>query len=122
MDTIQVEGWQGHLGKGLAPRQLMATIYAALGFTRKEIAKHMECSPETIKTQLETARYNLDNQPTVRELCREAMRRGIIAPLVLALLVGAEHNTQVRPIRRPEAPRSQVVVRAQRMDEAQLAA
>lgn len=122
MDTIQVEGWQGHLGKGLAPRQLMATIYAALGFTRKEIAKHMECSPETIKTQLETARYNLDNQPTVRELCREAMRRGIIAPLVLALLVGAEHNTQVRPIRRPEAPRSQVVVRAQRMEEAQLAA
>lgn len=122
MDTIQVEGWQGHLGKGLAPRQLMATIYAALGFTRKEIAKHMECSPETIKTQLETARYNLDNQPTVRELCREAMRRGIIAPLVLALLVGAEHNTQVRPIRRPEAPRSQVVVRAQRLEEAQLAA
>lgn len=122
MDTIQVEGWQGHLGKGLAPRQLMATIYAALGFTRKEIAKHMECSPETIKTQLETARYNLDNQPTVRELCREAMRRGIIAPLVLALLVGAEHNTQVRPIRRPEAPRSQLVVRAQRMEEAQLAA
>lgn len=122
MDTIQVEGWQGHLGKGLAPRQLAATIYAALGFTRKEIAKHMECSPETIKTQLETARHKLDNQPTVRELCREAMRRGIIAPLVLALLVGAEHNTQVRPIRRPEAPRSQVVARAQRMEEAQLAA
>ncbi len=122
MDTIQVEGWQGHLGKGLAPRQLMATIYAALGFTRKEIAKHMECSPETIKTQLETARYNLDNQPTVRELCREAMRRGIIAPLVLALLVGAEHNPQVRPIRRPDAPRSQTVARAQRMDEAQWAA
>ena len=122
MDTIQVEGWQGHLGKGLAPRQLMATIYAALGFTRKEIAKHMECSPETIKTQLETARYNLDNQPTVRELCREAMRRGIIAPLVLALLVGAEHNPQVRPIRRPDAPRTQLVVRAQRLDEAGLTA
>lgn len=121
MSTIQVEGWQGHLGQGLAPRQLMATIYAALGFTRKEIAKHMECSPETIKTQLETARHKLDNQPTVRELCREAMRRGIIAPLVLALFVGGEH-AQVRPIRRPDAPRTQLVVRAQRLDEAQLAA
>ena len=121
MDTIQVEGWQGHLGKGLAPRQLMATIYAALGFTRKEIAKHMACSPETIKTQLETARHRLDNQPTVRELCREAMRRGIIAPLVLALLVGAEH-TQTRPVRRPEAPRSQIQVRVKRMEEAELAA
>ncbi|WP_313338478.1 helix-turn-helix transcriptional regulator [Stutzerimonas nitrititolerans] len=122
MDTIQVEGWQGHLGKGLAPRQLMATIYAALGFTRKEIAKHMECSPETIKTQLETARYNLDNQPTVRELCREAMRRGIIAPLMVALLIGGGNIQQMRPVRRPESPRIQTVVRIQRLDDAQLAA
>ncbi|WP_312139950.1 helix-turn-helix transcriptional regulator [Stutzerimonas nitrititolerans] len=122
MSTIQVEGWQGHLGKGLAPRQLMATIYAALGFTRKEIAKHMECSPETIKTQLETARYNLDNQPTVRELCREAMRRGIIAPLMVALLIGGGNVHQIQPVRRPDAPRAQTVVRIQRLEESQLAA
>lgn len=122
MDTIQIEGWQGRLGQGLAPRQLMATIYAAKDMTAKEIARRMDCSPSTIKKQLDTARFKLGMQRTIRGLCLEAMRRGIIAPLVLALLVGAEHNPQVRPIRRPEAPRSQVVVRAQRMEEAQLAA
>jgi len=121
MSTIQVEGWQGHLGKGLAPRQLMATIYATLGFTRKEIARHMECSPETIKTQLETARIRLNNQPTVRELCREAMKRGIIAPLMVALLVGGEH-AQIRPIRRPDAPRQQTLTRVKRVDEVELVA
>lgn len=122
MDTIQIDGWQGRLGQGLAPRQLMATIYAAKDMTAKEIARRMDCSPSTIKKQLDTARFKLGMQRTIRGLCLEAMRRGIIAPLVLALLVGAEHNPQVRPIRRPEAPRSQVVVRAQRMEEAQLAA
>lgn len=122
MDTIQVEGWQGRLGQGLAPRQLTATIYAFLGFTRKEIAKHMECSPETIKTQLETARLKLDNQPTVREMCREAVRRGIIAPLVLALLVGGGHTQHMRPVRRPDAPRIQTAVRVHRADDAGLSA
>lgn len=101
MDTIQIEGWQGRLGQGLAPRQLMAVIYAALGFTRKEIAKRMQCSPETIKSQLETARFNLDNQPTTRELCREAMRRGIISQLVLLLCLSTGFSSTDRPAQRP---------------------
>lgn len=119
MSTIQVEGWQGHLGKGLAPRQLMAVIYAALGFTRKEIAKHMQCSPETIKTQLESARYNLDNQPTVRELCREAMRRGIIAPLLVLIFVSSCFSSTDRPVQRPVRPvKVASVMRAQRQEVA----
>ncbi|WP_312537675.1 helix-turn-helix transcriptional regulator [Stutzerimonas nitrititolerans] len=122
MDTIQIDGWQGRLGQGLAPRQLMATIYAAKDMTAKEIARRMDCSPSTIKKQLDTARFKLGMQRTTRGLCLEAMRRGIIAPLVLALLVGAEHNPQVRPIRRPEAPRSQTVARIQRLEEAGLTA
>jgi len=122
MDTIQIDGWQGRLGEGLAPRQLLAVLWAATDKTAKEIARLMDCSHYTVKQQLDDARFKLGNQRTTRGLCLEAMRRGIIAPLVLALLVGGEHNPQVRPIRRPEAPRSQVVVRAQRMEEAQLAA
>jgi DNA-binding CsgD family transcriptional regulator len=106
MDTIEVEGWQGRLGQGLAPRQLMATIYATLGFTKKEIARHMGCSPETIKAQLETARLKLDNQPTVRSLCREAMRRGIISQLVLLLCIsmgfGSMTDRPTRPVRAPK--------------------
>ncbi len=122
MDTIQIEGWEGRLGQGLAPRQLQATIYAALDMTAKEIARRMDCSHYTVKQQLDDARFKLGNQRTTRGLCLEAMRRGIIAPLVLALLVGAEHNPQVRPIRRPEAPRSQTVASIQRIEEAGLTA
>jgi DNA-binding CsgD family transcriptional regulator len=120
MDTIQVEGWQGRLGQGLAPRQLLATMLSMLDLKVNEIAERMNCAPSTAEKTLDRARFKLGAK-TNRGLIAEAMRRGIIAPLVLALLVGAEH-TQIRPIRRPEAPRSQVVVRAQRMEEAQLAA
>ena len=121
MDTIQIDGWQGRLGEGLAPRQLLAVLWAATDKTAKEIARLMDCSHYTVKQQLDDARFKLGNQRTTRGLCLEAMRRGIIAPLVLALLVGAEHN-QVRPIRRPEALRSQTVARIQRLEEAGLTA
>lgn len=121
MDTIQIDGWQGQLGQGLAPRQLLAVLWAATDKTAKEIARRMDCSHYTVKQQLDDARFKLGNQRTTRGLCLEAMRRGIIAPLVLALFVGGEH-AQVRPIRRPDAPRTQLVVRAQRLDEAGLTA
>jgi len=121
MDTIQIDGWQGRLGEGLAPRQLLAVLWAATDKTAKEIARLMDCSHYTVKQQLDDARFKLGNQRTTRGLCLEAMRRGIIAPLVLALLVGGEH-AQVRPTRRPDAPRTQLVVRAQRLDEAGLTA
>ncbi len=121
MDTIQVDGWLGRLGQGLAPRQLEATLWACADKTAKEIARCMGCAPATVVKQLDDARFKLGNQRTTRGLCLEAMRRGIIAPLVLALLVGAEH-TQVRPVRRPDAPRTQMTVRTQRMDEAGITA
>ncbi|RMI00498.1 helix-turn-helix transcriptional regulator, partial [Stutzerimonas nitrititolerans] len=97
-------------------------IYAAKDMTAKEIARRMDCSPSTIKKQLDTARFKLGMQRTIRGLCLEAVRRGIIAPLVLALLVGGGNIQQMRPVRRPDAPRAQTVVRIQRLEEAQLAA
>lgn len=126
MDTIQVEGWQGRLGQGLAPRQLLATLLSLLDLQVNEIAERMNCAPSTAEKTLDRARFKLGVK-TTRGLIAEAIRRKIITPLAvfplaLSLAIGAEHNTQVRPIRRPEAPRSQVVVRAQRMEEAQLAA
>jgi len=126
MDTIQIEGWQGRLGQGLAPRQLLATIYAAKDMTMKEIARCMDCAPSTAKKTLDRARFNLseDDRPirTVRGLCLEAVKRGIIAPLMVALLIGGGNVQQMRPVRQPESPRAQQVVRIQRLDEAQLAA
>jgi len=99
----------------------MATIYAAKDMTMKEIARCMDCAPSTIKKQLDTARFKLGMQRTIRGLIAEAMKRGIIAPLVLALLVGGEH-TQIRPIRRPDAPRQQTLTRVKRVDEVELVA
>lgn len=122
MDTIQIDGWQGRLGQGLAPRQLMATIYAAKDMTAKEIARRMDCSPSTIKKQLDTARFKLGMQRTIRGLCLEAMRRGIIAPLMVALLIGGGNIQQMRPVRRPDAPRIQTAVRVHRVDDAGLSA
>jgi len=116
MDTIKVEGWQGHLGQGLAPRQLLATMLAMLDLKVNEIAERMNCAPSTAEKTLDRARYKLGAR-TTRGLCLEAMKRGIIAPLMVALLVGGEH-AQISPIRRPEAPRSQVMVRAKRVEEA----
>lgn len=122
MDTIQIEGWEGRLGQGLAPRQLQATIYAAMDMTAKEIARCMGCSHYTVKQQLDDARFKLGMQRTTRGLCLEAMKRGIIAPLMVALLIGTGNVQQIQPVRRPDAPRAQTVVRIQRLDEAQLAA
>lgn len=122
MDTIQIDGWQGRLGEGLAPRQLLAVLWAATDKTAKEIARLMDCSHYTVKQQLDDARFKLGNQRTTRGLCLEAMRRGIITPLALALLIGTGNVQQIQPVRRPDAPRAQTVVRIQRLDEAQLAA
>ncbi len=122
MDTIQIEGWQGRLGQGLAPRQLLATMLAAADLQVKEIARRMNCEPSTAEKTLDRARFKLGMQRTTRGLCIEAMKRGIIAPLMVALLIGGGNVQQMRPVRQPESPRAQQVVRIQRLDEAQLAA
>src|SRR5690606_40414020 len=89
MDTIQIEGWQGRLGQGLAPRQLLATMLAAADLQVKEIARRMNCEPSTAEKTLDRARFKLGMQRTTRGLCIEAMKRGIITPLMVALLIGA---------------------------------
>lgn len=122
MDTIQIEGWQGRLGQGLAPRQLLATMLAAADLQVKEIARRMNCEPSTAEKTLDRARFKLGMQRTTRGLCIEAMKRGIITPLMVALLIGGGNVQQMRPVRQPESPRAQQVVRIQRLDEAQLAA
>lgn len=121
MDTIEINGWQGRLGHGLAPQELRATLYA-ISKTCKETARELGISPGTVQDRLDNARYKLGMQRTVRGLIAEAMKRGIITPLMVALLIGAGNVHQIQPVRRPDAPRAQTVVRIQRLDEAQLAA
>jgi DNA-binding CsgD family transcriptional regulator len=120
--TIEVNGWRGQLGKGLAPRELEATLLAAGDMTIKQIAKRMGISPDTAKDRLDDARYKLGMQRSIRGLALEAYRRGIIAPLALSLLIGAGHQ-EAPVLRRPFTPRSYVQLRiARKVEDMHLAA
>ncbi|MEX5343755.1 response regulator transcription factor [Pseudomonas sp. I2] len=84
MDTITIGAWIGHLGRGLAPRELQCLLDVAQGLTTKEIAKHFEISPGTVEKRLSAAMFKLD-VPRRTALVAEAMRRQIISPLCIAL-------------------------------------
>jgi hypothetical protein len=100
MDTITVSGWQGWLGKGLAPRELEAVLYAAQDKTIKQIARDMGIAPDSVSKRLTDARFHLGYQRSIRGAVLEAWKRGIIAPLALALMFCVADNDRVR-IRRP---------------------
>lgn len=101
MDTLEINGWKGRLGQGLAPRQLEALLYSAMDLTMKEVARHMGCSPNTVQQQLDDARFKLGMQRTTRGLCIEAIRRGIISPLLLLLCLSTCFSSADRPTPRP---------------------
>lgn len=105
-NTITIPGWRGHLGRGLAPRELEATMLAANDLTMKEIAQHMGIDHRTVAKRLTDARDKLGYQRSIRGLTLEALRRGIIAPLAIALLFGTGHMQQAQTVRRPTAPRT----------------
>lgn len=106
-NTIEAAGWRGRLDAGLAPRQLEALIYACADMTSKEIARLMGISPKTVQQRLDDARFKLGMQRTVRGLCLEAMKRGIVAPLAVIILINCMTLHQGQSVRRPPtAPRA----------------
>ncbi|WP_057411373.1 helix-turn-helix domain-containing protein [Pseudomonas amygdali] len=86
MDTIIVCGaWRGHLGRGLAPRELQFLLSAAQGCTAKEIARTFGIAPGTVVKRLSVAMFKLGvNRQTA--MIAEAMRRQIISPLCLMFM------------------------------------
>lgn len=76
--TITANNITGHLGMGLAPRELEATVLAASDLTIKQIGREMGISPRTVEKRLEDARFKLGAK-TMRGLVMEAFRRGLIA-------------------------------------------
>ncbi|ETK18127.1 helix-turn-helix transcriptional regulator [Pseudomonas sp. FH1] len=111
MESEIVNGtWKGHLGRGLAPRELQFLLWVALGFTAKEIAREAGISPATVAKRLTSAMYKLGVTRRAA-LVAEAMRRQIISPMcfVLAALMAmsAVVNVQsVEPARRDRRPPS----------------
>lgn len=75
--TITTNGWTGFLGKGLAPRELQATLLAAADLSQKEIAKVMGITPKSVEKRLEVARFKLGAR-TMRGLVVEAFKLGLI--------------------------------------------
>lgn len=105
MDVITHGNWQGFTDHGLSDRELECTVLAACGLTNKEIAKQMGIAPDTVKKRIQNAMYRLD-VPRRAALVAEAMRKAIIAPLVLLLCIAevAPHQPiQTRPVRTPVA-------------------
>lgn len=122
-NTITIEGWQGRRDKGLPERQLQALMYAAQDKTMKQIARHMGISEDAVSKRLTEARFKLGMQRSVRGLVVEALRRGIIAPLMVVLLLGSGHLQQAPTVRRPTVPRTYQQARiARKVDELAFAA
>lgn len=102
METITCGDWMGHLGRGLAPRELQCVLFVAQGLTAKEIARNIDIAPDTVDKRISAAMFKLG---VIRRtaLAAEAMRRQIISPtcLMLAALI-AMHSAigDTDPMRR----------------------
>ena len=123
MDFVICGSWRGLLGKGLAERELSCLLAVAAGHTDKEIAQRDGLSPRSIKGRIESAMFKLGvyKRPA---LVAEAMRRGLISPLILALcaiLVGQSATSEnfMNRIRRPGERRIETRVAVRRIEAAQ---
>lgn len=70
--------WTGFLGRGLAMREMEATLLAAGGMTVKEIAREMNVSPKGAEKSLENARFKMGCR-TIRDLVVASLTQGLIA-------------------------------------------
>ena len=105
MESTIVDGaWKGHLGRGLAPRELQFVLSVAQGLTAKEIAREFGIAPGTVVKRLSCAMFKLGVHRQ-GAMVAEAMRRLIITPLCLLLVAviimqGLDDRGMVRRDRR----------------------
>lgn len=117
METLKIGNWTTTSTKhSLSPRELEATLYALADLSVKEIARAMNIEAGTVQRRLDNARWKLGFQRTMRGLCTEVIRRGIVVPLSLLLCIvllgGTAPDTRTTaPAQRPSISRT---VRIQR--------
>lgn len=94
---------------GLAPREAQHLMALAEGMSAKEIARAFGIQPSTAKHSLARLYGRMGVHKSAAAVA-EAMKRGWIAPLLVALLVGAlnPQSTDVLRIRQPVRTRQQV--------------
>lgn len=111
MDATIINGaWKGHLGRGLAPRELQYLLSAAQGKTAKETARQYDVAACTVAKRLSCAMFKL-GVTRQTAMIAEAMRRQIISPMCFVLstlmAMNAMANVQsVEPARRDRRPPS----------------
>ncbi|MHC8404332.1 LuxR C-terminal-related transcriptional regulator [Pseudomonas sp. TMB3-21] len=78
MNVLTLGNWTGHLGMGLAERELQCVMAIAGGGTSKEIARTLGIATATVDKRILSASTKLG---VIRRaaLVAEAMRRGLIA-------------------------------------------
>ena len=108
--TIISGAWKGHLGRGLAPKEVHYLLCTAQGMTAKEIARQCNVAACTVAKRLSCAMFKL-GVTRQTAMIAEAMRRQIISPMcfVIAALMAmnAVANVQsVEPARRDRRPPS----------------
>lgn len=107
--SIQGFAKNGKIGQ-LPTRQVICLMGVAQGKNSKEIAKDQGIQPSTVNRTLIRAYQSLSDYPnglTVRTAAQavyEAMKRGIIAPLMILLALTAPMITS-EDLRRPNPPR-----------------
>lgn len=113
---ITRHGWQGQVGL-LSPREVEFTLAVAAGLTDKEIAREAGLAPDSVRKRVANAMYKLGASRRA-QLVAEAVKRAVIAPLMLLLAIctvstGGTPDIQpdrqnrnpivrVRPYRRPD--------------------
>ncbi len=91
----------------LAPREAQHLMALASGLSAKEIAREFGIKPATVKHSLMRVYGRLGVHRGTAAVA-EAIRRGWIAPLVLALLLADLSGQQVIRVRRPVRTRQQM--------------
>lgn len=86
METIEHEGWQGHLGLGLTAQQIRCLITCMLGNKDKETARVLGLSHTTVKTYMNRSLCNLRCSSRAQLVCK-AIEKKIITALMLLLMI-----------------------------------
>lgn len=76
--NIELGGWKGVLGQGLAHRELQCVLAVATGKTVKEVARFLGVAPSTATKRIASAMYKLGVKRQAA-MVAEAMKIGLIS-------------------------------------------
>lgn len=106
MTTLTHKHWQAAPGL-LSAREAETCLHVAAGETNKMAARAMGIAPDTVKKLLERCMFKLGTY-TRTETVTEAIRRGIIAPLLILLTLHNLLQTDDDIARLRSRPRSRI--------------